>query len=79
MKPRCDDVRIRIGPKWPPEQGQKIACQTKEGVKEGIVKEVRLGLVWRDFLLEDGRMIAGHKCKAYKLASSSPGDKRRMD
>ena len=25
------------------------------------MKEVRMGLVWRDFLLEDGRLIAEHK------------------
>ena len=27
----------------------------------GIVKEVRWGLVWRDFILEDGRVIPEHK------------------
>jgi hypothetical protein len=59
MKPRSDDVRT--GAKWPPEQGQKIAFQTRVGVKEGIVKEVQLGLVWRDFLLEDGRRVAEHR------------------
>jgi len=59
MKPPSDEVRTE--PKWPPKQGQKVAFQTKEGIKEGVVKEVRLGLVWRDFLLEDGRMIAEHK------------------
>jgi hypothetical protein len=30
-------------------------------LKEGILKEVRPGLVWRDFLLEDGRTIPEHK------------------
>ena len=59
MEPPSDEVRTE--PKWPPKQGQKVAFQTKEGIKEGVVKEVRLGLVWRDFLLEDGRMIAEHK------------------
>src|SRR5207248_10485973 len=59
MKPRSDDAGT--GPKWPPEQGQKVTFQTKEGNKEGTVKEARIGLVWRDFLLEDGRMIAEHK------------------
>ena len=59
MKPRSDDAGT--GPKWPPEQGHKVTFQTKEGIKEGIVKEVRMGLVWRDFLLEDGRLIAEHK------------------
>jgi hypothetical protein len=30
-------------------------------MKEGILKEVRVGLVWRDFLLEDGRIVPEHK------------------
>jgi len=30
-------------------------------LKTGIVKEVRWGLVWRDFILEDGRVIPEHK------------------
>jgi hypothetical protein len=59
MKSRSDDVRT--GPTWPPEEGQKIAFQSKEGVQESIVKEVRLGLVWRDFLLEDGRVVPEHR------------------
>ena len=59
MKLRSDDVRT--GPNWPPEQGQKIAFQTKEGVEESTVKEVRWGLVWRDFLLEDGRIVPEHR------------------
>jgi hypothetical protein len=56
---RSNDVGS--GPQWPPVQRQRITFQTKEGVKEGIVKEAWLGLVWRDFLLEDGRMVAEHK------------------
>jgi hypothetical protein len=27
----------------------------------GILREVRWGLVWRDFILEDGRVIPEHK------------------
>ena len=52
---------VRGGVDWPPEKGQKISFATKEGVKEGILKEVRWGLVWRDFLLEDGRLVPEHK------------------
>jgi hypothetical protein len=59
MKSRSDD--LRTGPTWPPEKGQKIAFQSKEGIQESIVKEVRLGLVWRDFLLEDGRVVPEHR------------------
>jgi hypothetical protein len=58
---KASSHNVGTGPHWPPEQGQKIAFETKEGVREGIVKEAYLGLVWLDFLLEDGRMVAEHK------------------
>src|SRR5215831_16955287 len=45
---------------WPPQRGQKVTFQTKDGVKEGVLREVLWGLVWRDFLLEDGRVAAEH-------------------
>ena len=45
---------------WPPQRGQKVTFQTRDGVKEGILREVRWGLVWRDFLLADGRVVAEH-------------------
>jgi hypothetical protein len=48
-------------PNWPPQEGQTISFHTKKGIEESILKEVREGLVWRDFLLEDGRMIAEHR------------------
>jgi hypothetical protein len=59
MKSRADDVRTGLN--WPPGVGHKIAFESKEGVQESIVKEVRLGLVWRDFLLEDGRIVPEHR------------------
>jgi len=31
------------------------------GPKTAILKEVRWGLVWRDFILEDGRVIPEHR------------------
>ena len=45
---------------WPPQRGQEVTFQTKDGFKEGVLHEVRWGLVWRDFLLEDGRVVAEH-------------------
>jgi hypothetical protein len=30
-------------------------------MKSGVLREVRWGLVWRDFILEDGRVIPEHK------------------
>ena len=46
---------------WPPPRGSKVSFKINGVVKEGILKEVRTGLVWRDFLLEDGRVIPEHK------------------
>ena len=45
---------------WPPEAGQKIAFTSNNTHDVGILKEVRWGLVWRDFLLEDGRVVPEH-------------------
>jgi hypothetical protein len=49
------------GATWPPEEGQIITFRSLNGLTEGIVKEVRWGLVWRDFVLDDGRVIPEHK------------------
>lgn len=46
---------------WPPDQGQFITFKSIDGLSTGVVKEVRWGLVWRDFILEDGRVIPEHK------------------
>ena len=46
---------------WPPEVGSVVSYETKDGTKSGILSEMRWGLVWRDFLLEDGRVIPEHR------------------
>lgn len=46
---------------WPPESNEIVTFQSAHGLRTGIVKEVRWGLVWRDFILEDGRVIPEHK------------------
>jgi hypothetical protein len=46
---------------WPPEEGEIITFKSLSGLKTGILKEVKWGLVWRDFILEDGRVIPEHK------------------
>src|SRR5690242_2819994 len=48
-------------PQWPSEEVQVITFSSRKGVSSGVVKEVRWGLVWRDFILEDGRVIPEHK------------------
>ncbi|HEX2598377.1 MAG TPA: hypothetical protein VHL05_06365 [Terriglobales bacterium] len=38
-----------------------MSFKVNDSLKEGILKEVRAGLVWRDFFLEDGRVVPEHK------------------
>jgi hypothetical protein len=52
---------IRAGANWPPEEGEVVSFQSPDGLKIGILKGIRWGLVWRDFILEDGRVIPEHK------------------
>ena len=59
MKPTAK--QIGTGASWPPEEGQIITFKSLSGLKTGILKEVRWGLVWRDFILEDGRVIPEHR------------------
>ena len=59
MKPTAK--QIATGANWPPEEGQIITFNSHNGLKTGILKEVRWGLVWRDFILDDGRVIPEHK------------------
>jgi hypothetical protein len=47
--------------KWPSEEAQIITFTSRGGSATGVVKEVRWGLVWRDFILEDGRVIPEHR------------------
>jgi len=46
---------------WPPEEGEIITFSSSAGLKSGVLKEIRWGLVWRDFILEDGRVIPEHR------------------
>jgi hypothetical protein len=46
---------------WPPEEGEVISFKSSTGLETVILKEVRWGLVWRDFILEDGRVIPEHR------------------
>jgi hypothetical protein len=59
MKTTAETVGTGAG--WPPEQGQIISFESASGLKSGVLKEVRWGLVWRDFILEDGRVIPEHR------------------
>src|SRR5579864_4206232 len=53
--------RAEAGANWPPEEGEIITFRSLDGLATGIVKDVRWGLVWQDFILDDGRVIPEHK------------------
>jgi hypothetical protein len=53
--------QLRTEANWPPEEGQMISFQSSTGSETAILKEMRWGLVWRDFILEDGRVIPEHR------------------
>ena len=53
--------KLRSEAQWPPEEGEVITFTSSAGSETAIQKEVRWGLVWRDFILEDGRVIPEHR------------------
>ncbi len=59
MKPPAEESHA--GASWPPEEGQVVSFKSSSGWKTGILGGVRWGLVWRDFILDDGRVIPEHK------------------
>jgi hypothetical protein len=59
MKPTIE--KAQTGADWPPAEGQTISFQSSGGWETGVLREVRWGLVWRDFILEDGRVIPERK------------------
>jgi hypothetical protein len=52
---------VRTEKNWPPEASEIVESTCSDGPNYGVVKEVRWGLVWRDFILEDGRVIPEHR------------------
>ena len=50
-------TELRAEEIWPPKAGQLVSFRSGDGWKTGILLEVRWGLVWRDFILDDGRVI----------------------
>src|SRR5438128_2707228 len=45
---------------WPPQKGSSICFKTPHGRKSGVLASVRQGLLWTDYLLEDGRIVPEH-------------------
>ena len=49
---------------WPPLEGQRITFKSSKSPSDtetATVVETRWGLVWQDFILSDGRVIAAHR------------------
>ncbi len=53
--------QLRSDVSWPPEEGTVVFFTSSSGPEQAVVREVRWGLVWRDFVLEDGRVIPEHR------------------
>ena len=53
--------QLRTEANWPPDEGQMVTFESSTGPETTVLKEVRWGLVWRDFILEDGRVIPEHR------------------
>jgi hypothetical protein len=52
---------LRSEANWPPAEGEIISFRSSSGSEMSVLKEVHWGLVWRDFILEDGRVIPEHR------------------
>jgi hypothetical protein len=44
--------------RWPPTIGQKIAFKSSFGIETGVVRQIQWGLVWREYTLRDGKIVA---------------------
>jgi hypothetical protein len=58
---RSTEMQPDVHLKWSSDEAKIITFTSRDGSATGVVKEVRWGLVWRDFILEDGRVIPEHK------------------
>jgi hypothetical protein len=43
--------------RWPPEPGDIVFFRVEDCVLRGTLREVRHGLLWTDFLLDDGTIV----------------------
>jgi hypothetical protein len=46
--------------KWPPRKGDIVYFQTGFGIEGGVLREIRQGLVWVDYILDDGQVVPEH-------------------
>jgi hypothetical protein len=43
---------------WPPKMGQKLAFRSSFGIETGILRQIQWGLVWREYILRDSKILA---------------------
>ena len=53
--------QLRNEANWPPQAGEVISFESSSGPETAVLIEVRWGLLWRDYILEDGRVIPEHR------------------
>ena len=46
---------------WPPQIGQKVAFKGDSGIKVGVLREIRQGLVCLQYKMADGRIAMEHE------------------
>jgi len=59
--PGAAEEQVGTGAAWPLEPGKIVIFNSLNCLKTGVLKEVRWGLVWRELILEDGRIIPEHR------------------
>lgn len=67
--------QLRSEGNWPPEEGEVISFTSTAGAESAPLREVHWGLVWRDYVLEDGRVIPEHRV----TGSPQPHEWRTID
>lgn len=82
-EPMTAEEQVGTEAGWPLEPGQIIVFNSLTGLKTGVLKEVRWGLVWRGLILEDGRVIAEHRVldsdpPVWRKPDEVPQDEQRM-
>jgi hypothetical protein len=56
---RSKRIKSRIRKlQWPPKIGQKLAFKSSLGIETGVLRLILWGLVWREYALRDGRIVA---------------------
>jgi hypothetical protein len=50
-------MKGECAPCWPPKPGDAVYFYTPAGIQSRVLREVSQGLVWKNYILEDGRFL----------------------